>query len=84
MLWPVREPFTVRTDTDADFYLLSKSKFEGLVQVLHLAVVASWEALGGPSCCIPPFALCQDFPDVMVMFKTVNRKRLEEWQVDDV
>ncbi len=33
VLWPVREPFTVRTDTNSEFYFLSKRHFEALVQV---------------------------------------------------
>ncbi len=36
VLWPVREPFTVRTDVDSDFYVLCKAKYEVLVQVLQL------------------------------------------------
>ena len=33
VVWPVQEPFTVRTDTDCDFYVLSKVDFEALTKV---------------------------------------------------
>jgi hypothetical protein len=32
VLWPVREPFTVRTDEDSEFYILSKADFESLIK----------------------------------------------------
>lgn len=57
VVWPVQEPFTVRTDTDCDFYVLSKVNFT---------------------------TLTRDYPDIEQLFRTVNLKRLQEWDVDDV